>query len=358
MSAGSHPSQHESRPTTPTETETRFAVLTVAADNLDAFAEVYGPATREQVLCAVAEQLRLMTDGVGMAGRLRDEGFVVVLPDHSRDEAAAFAQAFRDWMSTYSLRAPAGTTLPIAVSAGLAVSPDDGVEPPLLLELARARLVESRAATGRDGSDGADALQDLIRATDAQDQYTRAHREATADYAVMLAREMGEGKPGQRTVRLAALLHDVGKVGIPEEILRKPGGLTEEEFAVIKHHVTIAERLIVDVPNAAEVRRLVRHHHERFDGTGYPDGLRGKQIPLLARILALADAFAAITLDRPYRLGLAPARGYAELRRVAGSQLDPRLVKVFGRLLARMEREAPSPAASAPGRLGTQAAAG
>ena len=115
---------------------------------------------------------------------------------------------------------------------------------------------------------------------------------------------------------------------------------------MIKHHVSIAEDLIVDVPDAEEVRMIARHHHERFDGSGYPDGLRGEGIPLLARILALADAFSAITLDRPYRRGLARDEAYAELQRVAGTQLDPELVKSFGRVVVALEDEPVSAAAA------------
>lgn len=362
MSTENRPEEDETYPVTTGERDAaNFAVLTIAVDNLQAFDELYGESVGERALRAVSDQLKMMTDDVGIAGRFGDDGFVVVLPDHTRSEASAFAQAFQDWLSTYTFRAPGGLTLPLVISSGLAVCPDDGLDRTALMELAAKRLEESRSAAGHGEADGYGALLDaMVAAADGQDQYARAHREATAEYAVMLAREMGATPASQRTLRLAALLHDVGKIGIPEEILRKAGGLTDEEYAVIKHHVTIAERLIVDVPNAPEVRELVRHHHERFDGGGYPDGLRSKQIPRLARILAVADAFSAITLDRPYRLGLSPARAYAELRHVAGSQLDPELVKTFGRVLARMEREEAtySPAASAPGRLGTQAAAG
>ncbi len=102
---------------------------------------------------------------------------------------------------------------------------------------------------------------------------------------------------------------------------------------MIKHHVSIAENLIVDIPNADEVREIARHHHERFDGSGYPDGLKGEEIPFLARVLALVDAFSAMTLDRPDRNGLPREEAYAELQRVAGAQLDPELVKAFRRVI-------------------------
>jgi len=136
----------------------------------------------------------------------------------------------------------------------------------------------------------------------------------------------------------------VGKICIPDDILRKPGQLTPEEFAVIKHHVSIAEHLIVDVPDAEEVREIACHHHERFDGSGYPDGLRGEEIPCLARILAVADAFSAMTLDRPHRRGLPGEEAYAELQRVADTQLDPHLVQAFGRALTALEEEPAAPA--------------
>jgi HD-GYP domain-containing protein (c-di-GMP phosphodiesterase class II) len=162
----------------------------------------------------------------------------------------------------------------------------------------------------------------------------------------MMAQELGLSPSAQRTLRLAALLHDVGKICIPDDILGKSGKLTPEEFAVIKHHVSIAENLIVDVPNAEEVRKIARHHHERFDGSGYPDALQGEGIPYPARILAVADAFSAMTLDRPHRNALSRDDAYAELQRVAGSQLDPRLVKAFGRFVeASEDRPTASPAA-------------
>lgn len=182
-------------------------------------------------------------------------------------------------------------------------------------------------------------LDGLVSCIDSKDHYTRAHCETTAEYAVMLAQQVGLSPSALRTLRLAALLHDVGKICIPDDILRKPGELTPEEFAVIKHHVSIAEELIVDVPNAHEVREIARHHHERFDGHGYPDGLQGEEIPFLARVLALADAFSAMTLDRPHRKGRPSDEAYAELQRFAGAQFDPKLVKPFGQAIAAQEDE-------------------
>jgi len=333
-----------------------FSVLLMDVNDFKSFNDTYGHSVGDRVLQVVARQLRLMTDREGVVGRFGGDEFIVVLPAHGRPEASAFAQAFEDWLTNYAFKVPGGKTVPIVVSAGLAVFPDDGEQRQELLASADARLYQCKRSSvngmkrrhaGTQPSLGVFGFLDgLVTSIDSRDHYTRAHCESTAEYAVMLAQEIGLSPSAQRTLRLAALLHDVGKICIPDHILHKPGELTADEFEVIKHHVSIAEDLIVDVPDAEEVRTIARHHHERFDGSGYPDGIQGEEIPFLARILALADAFSAITLDRPYRRGLARDEAYAELQRVAGTQLDPELVKSFGRVVAALEDEPAAVAAS------------
>jgi diguanylate cyclase (GGDEF)-like protein/putative nucleotidyltransferase with HDIG domain len=332
-----------------------FALLLMDVDSFKTINDTYGHSVGDRVLQTVADQLKLMTDRVGTVGRFGGDEFIVVLPNHSRQEGCAFAHAFQDWLANYALRTPGGQRIAIVVSCGLAVFPEDGNRRQELLAVADARLYERkrpdphsgghrRNRRGRPALGTFGFLEGLVTSVDNKDHYTRAHCESTAEYAVMLAQEIGLSPSAQRTLRLAALLHDVGKICIPDDILRKPGQLTPEEFAVIKHHVSIAEHLIVDVPNAEEVREIARHHHERFDGSGYPDGLRGEEIPHLARILAVGDAFSAMTLDRPHRTGLPQEEAYAELQRVAGAQLDSDLVQAFGRVLTAVEED---PAVSA-----------
>jgi len=327
-----------------------FALLLMDVDSFKTINDTYGHSVGDRVLQAVADQLKLMTDRVGTVGRFGGDEFIVVLPNHSRQEACAFAQAFQDWLANYALRTPGGQRIAIVVSYGLAVFPEDGERRQELLAVADARLYQRKRSDSHSGGHrrnrrGRPALgtfgflEGLVTSVDNKDHYTRAHCETTAEYAVMLAQEIGLSPSAQRTLRLGALLHDVGKICIPDDILRKPGQLTPEEFAVIKHHVSIAEHLIVDVPNAEEVREIARHHHERFDGSGYPDGLRGEEIPHLARILAVGDAFSAMTLDRPHRKGLPREEAYAELQRVTGAQLDPDLVQAFGRALTALEED-------------------
>ena len=337
------------------------AVIFLDVDDFKAFNDNLGHGAGDRVLQTVADQLKLMTDKVGIVGRSGGDEFMVVLPDHSGSDAEAFIEAFQDWLS---LGAPAVNGIyRVNVSGGYAVFPQDAHDRQELLAAADARLYKAKHRAQRlrphyagvgdeaEPSLGVYGLLDrILSSIDVRDSYTRLHCEKTAEYAIILAQQLGLSPSAQRTLRLAALLHDVGKVGIPDDILRKPGPLSVEEFEVIKHHISIADHLIVDIPNADEVRKLVRSHHERWDGGGYPQGLKDEEIPYLARILSVADAFSAITLDRPYRRRLPDDEACAELERAAGTQLDPDIVRSFSEALRHLAGE------SAPQHLATPAA--
>jgi HD-GYP domain-containing protein (c-di-GMP phosphodiesterase class II) len=150
-----------------------------------------------------------------------------------------------------------------------------------------------------------------------------------ARYAVFLADQLGLEPEERQSVELAGLLHDVGKIGVPGTILRKPGPLTDDEYDAIKQHAALGDAIVRDLPNVDAVKAGVRHHHERWDGTGYIDGLAGEDIPLIARIVSVADAFSAMTTTRPYRKALTVAEALRRLREASGTQLDPRLVTAF-----------------------------
>ena len=144
---------------------------------------------------------------------------------------------------------------------------------------------------------------------------------------------MGLSEEQLQTLRIAGLLHDVGKIAVPDRILQKPGRLDAEEFEIIKQHVVLGELIIKDLPNISEVLAAVGSHHERIDGSGYPRGLKGDEIPILGRILAVADAYSAMTTNRPYHLAMEPKEAQAELLRVAGVQLDDNIVAAFLKVL-------------------------
>ena len=172
----------------------------------------------------------------------------------------------------------------------------------------------------------------MASAIDARDAYTHGHSNRVTEYAVAIADAMRLSPAEVDIIRNASILHDVGKIGIKEDILKKPGRLTEEERREMEYHPFIGTKILQSVKLLEPVMPLVYHHHERYDGTGYPDGLRGEDIPLGARIISVADAFESMTSDRPYRKALPLEEAMAELRYGAGRQFDPRVVEVFLKL--------------------------
>lgn len=172
-------------------------------------------------------------------------------------------------------------------------------------------------------------IKALTSAIDAKDRYTCGHSDRVARIAVRLGQELGYDQATLKTIYMAGLLHDVGKIGISDEVLGKDGPLTPEEFDHIKTHVEIGYRILVDLKQLGEVLPLVRHHHESWDGSGYPHQLAGEEIPELARLAAVADAFDAMSSDRPYRPGMDDEKIDAIFRNGSGKQWDPRVVEAF-----------------------------
>jgi HD-GYP domain-containing protein (c-di-GMP phosphodiesterase class II) len=172
-------------------------------------------------------------------------------------------------------------------------------------------------------------LSTLMSTVEAKDDYTASHEEDVASLAERVALRMGLSPSHARDVRYAALLHDVGKVAVPSEILLKPGPLTDTEWVAMRRHAAVGGDLVARIDAFAHLAPAVRASHERWDGVGYPDGLAGEDIPLAARIIAACDTYDAIVTDRPYRPARTPAQAYEELRRVAGAQLDVRVVEIL-----------------------------
>lgn len=174
----------------------------------------------------------------------------------------------------------------------------------------------------------------LALAIEANDPYTRGHSERVAEIGVRIARELGLSAEQQETIRNAGVLHDIGKIGISESILQKPGPLTEDELVIVQDHPEIGEKICQPLRSASKVLTVIRHHQERHDGAGYPDGLQGDQIPIEARIISVADAYDAMTSPRPYRPPMAQRQVLDTLRRESAKQWDPRVIDVFLRLCA------------------------
>jgi diguanylate cyclase (GGDEF)-like protein len=197
---------------------------------------------------------------------------------------------------------------------------------------------------GSDRRARTDLVGALCSALQAKDHTTREHGERCSLFAGRLAAELGLSEQEIADAKLASLLHDIGKLSVPDDILQKPSTLTDEEMSIMQRHPGDGANMLPQSSTPASVHHAVRHHHEWFDGSGYPDGLSGEHIPLVSRILLVTDAYDAMTSDRPYRAAMPEEAAIEELRRCSGTQFDPRVVEAFLRVLARGNR--PRPAAS------------
>jgi len=181
-------------------------------------------------------------------------------------------------------------------------------------------------------------IASLARTIEAKDPYTGGHTERVGEYAQMLARELGFAEDDLEAVEVGAIVHDIGKIGIPDRILLKPGRLDAEEFAEMRRHPEISSYILEELDLPQIVYDMARNHHERFDGNGYPDGLAGEEIPLAARVLTVADAFDAMTSDRPYRRAMSVEEALAEIRNGAGTQFCPAVAEALDACFAAQPR--------------------
>jgi diguanylate cyclase (GGDEF)-like protein/putative nucleotidyltransferase with HDIG domain len=323
--------------------QTLISIALVDIDNFHLLNTVHGEEAADTALCAVA---RVLSDEAGAwlpVARYGPDEFLIVAVDDAAQHLVATLHTVRHRLDTLTLRFGDSERLPVTVSVGVAHFPFHATAVSELLSEATIALGDAKASGGaelrvtgawqRDGSgtrhSSFDVLQGLVLVTDGKDRYTRRHSEDVARYAVFLAEQLALPPDMRTTIRTAGLLHDIGKIGIPDEILRKPGRLTPHESEIVKQHVALGELIVRDLPDVEVVRAGIRYHHERWDGAGYLDQLAGEQIPLVARVLAVADAFSAMTTSRPYRQALSLDEAVGRLLNAAGSQLEERLVRVF-----------------------------
>ena len=323
----------------------QVSLVMMDLDRFKMFNDTYGHPVGDDVLREVARHLVEALRVSDVVARYGGDEFAAILPDTGGQGAVELAHRLRAFVYDHPFESPDGLPIPLHVSCGVATYPNDARSPSELVGCADANMYLSKqrggdAVTSARVDDSevrrelADAgifgvLDGLVTAVDKKDRYTRQHSEDVTGRALMLARYLALPDESLRTLRIAGLLHDVGKIGVPDSILQKPGRLDVGEFDVVRHHVQLSELIIKEVPNLGEVVEAVGAHHERFDGTGYPRGLRGEQIPHLGRILAVADAYSAMTTDRPYRKAMSHDEAKAELLAWSGTQLDPALVQSF-----------------------------
>jgi diguanylate cyclase (GGDEF)-like protein len=323
------------------ENDRAVAIAIVDIDNFRLLNETYGHSAGDRALLSVAEVLRDTLPSAITTGRYGPDEFLVIADGLDMAALGVGLSRLTTALADLSLQFGASERLPVTVSAGVAAYPDHADSVTALLSVAAVTLSDAKSSGGdviryADQKAGAseeragfDVLQGLVIAIDTKDRYTKRHSEDVARYATFLAREVGLDDALLQTVQMAGLLHDVGKIGIPDDILRKPGELTSSELLVVQQHVALGDAIVRGVPNLDTVRSAIRFHHERWDGRGYLERLEGDQIPLIARLIAVGDVFSAMTTSRPYRRALSAEEALRRLGDAAGSQLDEYLVAAF-----------------------------
>ena len=342
------------------------AIVALDLDGLKEVNDTRGHNEGDALIQRLADGLLATLPGGATGYRIGGDEFVALLPGMSAAEGFEYTQQLQTFLAPPASGVRARvveenfevTHVTVGVSdvgsaegcANLALHRAD-------LALVEAKRMRHRGLIWSAGIEAAARTRDtsidqrrhlataLAKAVDAKDSYTRSHCETVSQLCVLIAEQLGMPPHDIEQLRLAGLLHDVGKIGVPDAILGKPSGLTDEEYAKMQEHSTLGES-IVAAAQLDEEATWVRHHHERMDGRGYPDRLTGEAIPLPSRIIFVADAFEAITSDRPYRLGRPAVEALEELRRCAGTQFDPECVAALERALAAAGANAPAPAST------------
>ena len=327
-------------------------------DNFQQYNQQYGHAAGDERLREFGSLLETHLPEVAVAARFGGEEFAVLLPQHDLEAAEPIAEQIKTQFCTQEQ--PNGSETHLTLSVGCAeisveVAEADSLVMATELAVAQAKQLGRNRVCRFDSVPGAGqssdpyqlhrflkdgslaTIQALAAAVDAKDPYTQGHSQRVAEYASALAERIGLSRTEVELVYTTGTLHDVGKIGVPDSILKKPGRLEPEERAIMETHPALGEVIIRKAPQLALTLPGVRHHHERWDGNGYPDRLSGTEIPLIGRLLALADTFDAMTSDRPYRKGMAPETALAEFPKLAGSQFDPDLTTEFVQMMSRSE---------------------
>lgn len=352
------------------------SVVMIDIDNISQINREFGHAKGDEIICLVAEKIKKNIRGGDIAGRYGGDEIAIILPSTNNAEARHLAE-YLNYSISCSLVDDVG---PVKVSVGIATYPDCAMEQEKLLLLAEHAMLISKGKGSEKGkstivssqdidfwnemaldslanvvakrhsqwginfedelvrkfqsesfsSNTVDIVASLAGAIDAKDPYTRGHSNAVSRYAEALARALNMPEQDVERIKLGAMLHDVGKIGIPESILGKTAALTDQEWEVMKQHPQIGVAKVVNSIHALkDLVPIIKHHHENWNGSGYPDRLAGENIPLGARIVAVADAFHALVSDRPYRKALSINKAVEILRAGAGIQWDRNLVRKF-----------------------------
>lgn len=336
------------------ESGQQLSVIRIAVDNFQNLLDHYGAKSGDTVLTKTGEIIQENVRGKDRVGRFGEDEFCVVLPGTDSFDALDVAEKIRVAVREYFKKAQGEPKInDLTVSLGIATFPKDAEDKSNLIYRANQTLYRARHSKRdrvclssitidevqrkikRAGSALAENIPTLVAIIDAKDVNTCGHSERVTKYAMAIAKTMGITGEELSNIQYGALLHDIGKINVEEHILDKPGRLSDHELYSIRNHPSFGANFISSIDYLKKVTPLVLYHHERWDGSGYPEGIKGENIPLGARIIGVADAFDAMISDRPYKKSFLVEEAVKELAMCRGTQFDPAVVDAFLKLIDR-----------------------
>ncbi len=334
----------------------QLGIIMIDIDNFKKFNDTYGHKIGDVILYESAHVIQEAVRAQDIVCRYGGDEFVIILPQLNEGEIDTIASHIRETYEEYISQNEGAKNLSISISLGYSTFPGIASIKDELISQADTALYHAKQH-GRNNvkiykdifhdikqilntteSQLFISLKTLLGTISAKDRYTLGHSERVMENVVMIGKELKLNEETIKVLKIAALLHDIGKIEIPQQILNKKEKLTNEEFSLIKMHPIYSAEIINPLANLGKLHAIVLHHHERYDGAGYPNGISGKDIPLESRILTVADSFDAMTSDRPYRRSLSLDEAVLELKRCSGTQFDKEIVDIFIKVLEEQKR--------------------
>jgi diguanylate cyclase (GGDEF)-like protein len=355
-----------------------FMLILLDLDNFRAVNDRHGHRTGDIILLDLARRVKAQLRDIDLVSRFGGDRFAMILPHTYEAGGVQVAERIRQNVAGWVFFTDDAAEVRLTVSIGMCSYPSDGASAPDLVDVAGKALAFAKAMGGNQiqlyrelpakeapgnvvslPHSGREAIvRSLAAAVDVRDGYTHTHSNLVSELSAAVARRLGLSASEVGHVSVGALLHDVGKIGIPDAILTKAGSLNPEEWECIQEHPVLGKQILEQAPELTDITPLVLHHQERYDGSGYPLKLTGDDIPLGARIIAAADAYHAIVSDRPYRSRRSHSEAVRELSRCSGAQFDPAVVQHLLTVLATDDKvRALLPLEDTPSRFGAPATA-
>ena len=319
----------------------RSAVAIADLDNFRLLNDTLGHLRCDDILTQVGAELAAALDPSDVCGRLSSDQFMVVMPGADADRAQATMERVRAGVESREVQGNGGLPIPLSLTSGVGLWPEDGPGKTELLRAIELTVRQAKRAGGsRTAVHGPDsmpavslrsfsALTGLVQALDSRDHYTYLHSEHATKHALRVAKVAGCTPAELREIEIAGPIHDLGKIVVPDSILRKPGPLTPDEWEQMQQHSSIGAVIASSLPDVSGMVDIIRHHHERWDGGGYPAGIAKDDISRVVRIFSMGDAFSAMVTTRPYRKAMDLEMALDQIKRGAGSQFDPDLADAF-----------------------------